>query len=455
MKFKIFLIFTFTFCSITLAQWSNQQIISIDPISPRSVFAIDIDGDGDIDVISASREDNKIAWYENINGSGSFGSQQIISDEAQNASSVYAADIDGDGDMDVISSSFNDDKIAWYENSDGHGNFGTPQIISLNVDGAVTIYAADLDGDGDMDIISASQNDDNFIWFKNLDGNGNFGPAQLISMNEIDPWSVIATDIDGDGDLDVVTGSEGNVDVAWHENIDGQGTFGPEQSITVFASMCLSIASNDLDGDGDMDVVSASLFDDKIAWYENTNGLGDFSSQQIISTNANGASAVYVADLDGDGDYDILSSSFYDNKIAWYENTNGLGAFGSEQIISTIANGARSIYAEDLDGDGDMDVISASESDNKIAWYQNLHVLTLNNTKTDNFIVHPTHTSGKITIESINKISSIKIYNCFGQLVLLYDDQKAIDISMLSQGIYFLQIDDNEENTAIKKVIRK
>jgi hypothetical protein len=72
-----------------------------------------------------------------------------------------------------------------------------------------------------------------------------------------------------------------------------------------------------------------------------------------------------------DGDMDVLSASYADNKIAWYKNTDGDGTFGAQQVISTAALGAISVYATDIDGDGDMDVLSASFTDDKIAWYKN------------------------------------------------------------------------------------
>jgi hypothetical protein len=90
-------------------------VITIDSWEARSVYATDLDGDGDADVLSASQADDKIAWYENLGG-GNFGSQQVITTSADRAWSVYATDLDGDGDADVLSASFFDDKIAWYEN---------------------------------------------------------------------------------------------------------------------------------------------------------------------------------------------------------------------------------------------------------------------------------------------------------------------------------------------------
>jgi hypothetical protein len=110
--------------------------------------------------------------------------------------------------------------------------------------------------------------------------------------------------------------------------------------------------------------------DDKIAWYENTDGAGNFGAQIVISNAADAAYTVYATDLDGDGDMDVLSASFIDDKIAWYENTDGAGSFGAQNVISTAADGARSVYAADIDADGDMDVLSASFIDDKIAWYK-------------------------------------------------------------------------------------
>ena len=137
----------------------------------------------------------------------------------------------------------------------------------------------------------------------------------------------------------------------------GQGLFGAQQVISTNADGAFSVYAADVDGDGDIDVLSASFADDKIAWYENTDGQGSFGAQQVISTNADNCRDVFAADIDGDGDVDVLSASLADDKIAWYENTDGLGTFGAQQIISTNADGAWSVYAADVDGDGDIDVL--------------------------------------------------------------------------------------------------
>ncbi|MAL17920.1 MAG: hypothetical protein CL667_09415 [Balneola sp.] len=304
------------------ANFATQSVISTLGDAAYSVFATDLDGDGDLDVISASYTDDKIAWYQN-NGDGTFGTQTVISTLANGPSSVYAADLDGDGDQDVLSASSFDDKIAWYQNN-GDGTFASQTVISTLADGAESVYAIDLDNDGDIDVLSASKSDDK---------------------------------------------------IAWYEN-NGDGTFGAQTTISTLTSSGRSVYAADLDGDGDQDVLSASFFDDKIAWYQN-NGDGTFGAQTIISTFADGAQSVYAIDLDGDGDLDVLSASSLDDKIAWYEN-NGDGTFGAQTIISTLADGANTVYAADLDSDGDLDVLSASRLDDKIAWYENTGTLSVN-----------------------------------------------------------------------------
>ncbi|MDT8303290.1 MAG: FG-GAP-like repeat-containing protein, partial [Sedimentisphaerales bacterium] len=349
--------------------FGSQQVISTQADAANSVYACDLDGDGDSDILSASTIDDKIAWYENLGG-GAFGSQQVISTQARFANSVYACDLDGDGDNDVLSASTFDDKVAWYENLGG-GIFGPQQILDDWLDYAPSVYASDLDGDGDNDVLSVSTYNDTIAWYENL-GGGTFSSRQVVSTQSDGPTSVYACDMDGDGDNDVLAASrtlQVNDKIAWYEN-QGGGSFGSEHVISTQVDDPYHVYAGDLDGDGDNDVISTSYNDDKIAWYENLGG-GTFSGQQVISTQANGAWSSYVCDLDGDGDNDVLSASSDDDTVAWYENQGG-GAFGSQRVISTQADRVRSVFACDLDGDGDNDVLSASVTDDKVAWYENL-----------------------------------------------------------------------------------
>jgi hypothetical protein len=126
----------------------------------------------------------------------------------------------------------------------------------------------------------------------------------------------------------------------------------------------------DVDRDGDPDVLSAGQDDDTIAWHEN-DGAGRRWTTHVVSTTADFATGAYGADLDGDGDVDLLSSSFMNNTIAWYENDGGTPPSWTRRAIDTSAQGARSVFASDLDRDGDMDVVSATQNDAKVSWHMN------------------------------------------------------------------------------------
>ncbi|MBN1515515.1 VCBS repeat-containing protein [Candidatus Sumerlaeota bacterium] len=150
-------------------------------------------------------------------------------------------------------------------------------------------------------------------------------------------------------------------------------TFSSPMEITTSASLAQSVFAIDLDGDGDPDILSASYDDNKIAWYENrlNQAEQDFGSQQVITTSTIGARSVCAADLDGDADADVISLSENDFSIAWYENrlNQTTHDFGPQQVITISTKYALLIYVLDLDSDGDDDVLSLFS--NQIAWFEN------------------------------------------------------------------------------------
>jgi hypothetical protein len=339
-----------------------------------------MDGDSDVDVLYASAirrspGQDTIGWFENIDSDGTFGPARIITAQGDKARSIYPADMDGDGDVDVLYAlnARKDDKIVWFENIDGRGTFGPQRVISTDVHGVNSVYAADIDGDRDVDVLSASAVqqsvgigghfvDARIAWYENTDGRGTFGGQQIISTRLEGTSRVLAGDVDGDGDDDVLDES------SWYENIDGKGTFGSPKAITVTNTA-------DVDGDGDVDLVSGGP--NEIAWYENTDAHGTFDDHNFISFDPNGFHPVYPADVDGDGDIDVLYGLYSANdEIGWYENIDGKGTFVPEDplVITRDVRKVWSLYSADFDGDGDVDVLSASIADGKIAWHENLSV---------------------------------------------------------------------------------
>ncbi|MGK0212081.1 MAG: hypothetical protein ACI9D4_002422, partial [Polaribacter sp.] len=286
MKYTL-LIILFLICSqIGNAQFGPEQIIDVDISNSWSISVIDIDGDGFLDLIATDTIENKIVWYKNLDGLGNFDSPQFITNTLDESRYVTAADIDGDGDMDVLATDLFNDLVIWYENLDGLGNFGTQQIITSTLDLPKMVIAEDVDGDGDNDVIIASRLDNKITWLENLDGLGNFGTEQIITNSAINVASVFFTDIDGDSIKDVICDSSnnGNGFPSWFQHLDGVGNFGTQQEITNDTFGSNYVIADDIDSDGDMDVLNIEFGGETIAWYEN-DGLGNFGSKQIISTN--------------------------------------------------------------------------------------------------------------------------------------------------------------------------
>lgn len=458
----IFLIFLVFPGSVVLAQFAAEQIISTEAELPVSIAIVDIDGDGFLDVVSGSRYTNGVAWFKNIDGQGSFGPLQLI-DSSPEIWNVKAADLDGDDDIDVIVSAPSLDRVFWHENLDGLGVFGPQRVIDNAADNVNDAIAADIDGDGDLDIVSAIDFEQSAVWYENKDGLGNFYPRKYISFLLLSCRSVFPADIDNDGDLDVVANSAGNVTISWFENIDGQGNFGPqhivnEQPQPTYVS---DVFCADIDGDGDLDIIGAANGENRVLWHENLDGLGAFGPQRIVTNEALSCTSIFCVDLDNDGDIDVVfgstfSSNEENSEVAWCENLDGSGNFGAKQVIGNTLQLTRAVYAADIDGDTDMDVFAASQNNNKVVWYENLTVLGVTDNSLVDIKVYPNPSSDKIFIDSTNKfIDQVVIYDILGkQLFSKHENVKEVDISHLQNGMYFLRIaTDNGE--LIKKIIKE
>ena len=456
MKTILFFLLTGIIYLNTYSQIDFQEhIIDIAGHWSFLIHAVDIDGDSDKDVLSLLATPG-VVWYENTDGQGSFGFQQNIFME-DFISSIYPEDMDSDGDIDIlIATHAETEMIGWCENIDGQGTFSGLQIIDSPTD-PHGVFATDIDGDGDKDVLSSYE--DSIVWYENIDGQGTFGEQQIIGTHITGNSNVYSADIDSDGDMDVLSSYEDSI--VWHENLDGQGTFGEQIIITLSAFGVSDVNAADLDSDNDVDLISVFNDNNTIVWYENLNSQGNFVVH-IITTLAEGALQVDSADLDKDGDLDVISTTFntntFEGSIAWYENLDGQGNFEVRQIISSNTDGKVAACTEDLDGDSDIDVLTSSisfQGNDKIFWYENLGKLGAGEYFSQEFHLYPNPTTGILNINSETTITQIEIYNQLGQLVVSNKDQNTIDISSVDQGVYFVKVMDENGNISTKKVVKK
>src|SRR4030095_15509551 len=132
-----------------------------------------------------------------------------------------------------------------------------------------------------------------------------------------------------------------------------------------------SVQAADVDGDGDLDLVGAAFIGNAIAWWENDGATPPAFTKHTVYGASNGACSVQTADVDGDGDVDILGAALFADDIAWWENNGATPPAFTKRIVDDTFDGASSVQAADVDGDGDLDLVGAALTADAIAWWEN------------------------------------------------------------------------------------
>ncbi|MCB2201081.1 T9SS type A sorting domain-containing protein [bacterium] len=319
----------------------------------------DMDGDGDMDLVSTGWSASRVAWFEQTEN-GDWPSHPIS--WSFYARDIDIADLDGDGDMDVVGASFNQNAFRWFEQQED-GSF-TNHLISDEMTQAHTPAVADLDGDGDLDI-ALSTFAAGYLWWEN-DGDQNFTSHTLLE-GAVSGTMMDVLDWDDDGDKDLIGVSEdGDAVYLWTN--DGSGSFG-FMSLVEGYNAAHWVAVADLDGDGDKDIATVAWSGSNLSWWENegSNVMTQHSLGYFF-----GAATVHVADFDWDGDVDLVATADGGDEVSWWENDGGETPEFTRQILSENFNHAFGLGIGDIDNDGDFDIAATSSSEATILLYENL-----------------------------------------------------------------------------------
>lgn len=278
----------------------------------------------------------------------------------------YAADLDGDFDLDLVVCSAGNRSVIWYEKLNNSKDFGPPQFLVDDVPQPADVICVDVDNDEDMDIVYGSWEKSELAMLINTDGLGTFSEKIVIDASCSGIWRIHYADVDGDQDRDLLVAlREGNA-LKWYEN--DHGMFEKRTIYDYEDSNLRDAYPADIDGDGDVDVVTGDWYDAFIAWHENLDGKGTFSDKKVIYDQADGVDKVFCKDFDGDGDQDVLT--YNGDNMIWIENGDGKGNFTT---VTNISEGERigDYDPIDFDGDGDQDILVSASNEGKAAWYKN------------------------------------------------------------------------------------
>jgi hypothetical protein len=326
--------------------------------SPLVVRAGDLDGDGDVD-LAVAREgaSGPVVTILVNDGTGGFTVRTNLGAGPRGAPTVALSDLDVDGDLDVVTSWLQNDLVVSYGvvrvfRNGGGASFtlaGDHRLDDYS-DDPVDIAIGDLDGDGFPDVLTANANGRSVEGWRALLGNGAGGlqPVRAYPSSQ-NTEGILASDLDDDGDLDVLTLAHFSAALTVHRN-PGSGLFGLPAPHPV-SDYARGLDAADVDGDGDLDLAVA----DGAVELLGNEGDGSFAPA-ITYVPAGIVSDVKLCDLDGDTDPDVLTNTAPGGGFSVGLNL-GTGTFAPPVAWTVDPCSGGKLGAFDLDADGDLDVV--------------------------------------------------------------------------------------------------
>jgi hypothetical protein len=269
--------------------------------------------------------------------------------------SLVAADVNGDGKPDLISANAVDNTLTVLTNN-GNGEFVTSVILRVGTY-PFAVLAADVNGDGKPDLICAN------IFYSTLtiltnDGSGGFFVSTTLNPGWLSYVSPVIADVNGDGKPDLVcaTLDHDQMNTLTILTNDGSGGFVVSATLnlgTIDTTFSLSsVIAADVNGDGKPDLIYANIGDNSLTVLTN-DGNGGFVHSATLATES--PWSVTAADVNGDGKPDLICASFYTNTLTVLTN-DGSGGFATSATLDVdMHRGA--VIAADMNGDGWPDLI--------------------------------------------------------------------------------------------------
>jgi len=349
---------------VASADFATPVFYETGPVQ-EGVAIADLDGDGDNDLAVIHRN-GALKTLANL-GTGTFAPavDHGILWPAGTATEIEAADIDRDGDMDLLVSFTTVYGSVSIVRNRGNGTFDPPENYDTCYSTQMLV-AADFNGDKRLDVAGDSNCFQATIMLNNGDGtlrhNGDYGRGYT-------PGGIDAGDLDGDGDLDVVFGN-GTSDVTTLPN-DGTGAFGTHSGQAVHGNP-RGVKLADFDGDGDVDIVTSNIYENFISFLRN-DGTGAFPPPEDYFPGF-GTMNLDIADFDRDGDLDLAVANRDNDHISILHNP-GNGVF-TDRHDEPAGNGPEDVTRGDLDGDALPDLAVTHWDSSRVAIYLNTTVVT-------------------------------------------------------------------------------
>ena len=318
---------------------------------PYSITTGEVNSDGYTDLVTIYHA-YRPYYYDTFNvhlltnnGNGTFvGSSSFAT--GSEPYTVVAADFNGDGKTDIVTANYSSNNVSVFLNN-GDGTFAGG--VNYNVGRAPrTVISVDVNGDNKADLITISELDNTFSVLLNK-GNGTFADRVIYAVGDA-PRSIASGDVNGDGKADLVV-VNANDDSLWVYLNNGNGTF-VKGTLYTTSGAPWSVISTDVSGDGLADVVTVNNLSDSLSVFINT-GNGIFADRVDYKT-GDAPNAITKTDINSDGYVDFVVTNEKDDTITVLLN-RGDGTFANNGDY-TVGTTPKSITSGDFNGDGKADL---------------------------------------------------------------------------------------------------